>query len=85
MGIVAKVASTFRDVWFKSAGNGQVQQGRLLPNIHEKIIQTVQFHQKKTEKATETGDRARGSAHYQKGLLLLFSLNCMFIIIKTRS
>lgn len=56
-----------------------------LPNIHEKIIQTVQFHQKKTEKATETGDRARGSAHYQKGLLLLFSLNCMFIIIKTRS
>lgn len=34
--VVANVANTFRDVWFKSAGNGQVQQGRLLPGAASK-------------------------------------------------
>lgn len=71
------------DGWLKSAGNCQGWQGRLLSEAASKnsgqIIQTVQFHGKRTEKDKGTRDRTRGYAQHHQGstffLLLFFKLH----------
>lgn len=64
------------DGWLKSAGNCQGWQGRLLSEAASKnsgqIIQTVQFHGKRTEKDKGTRDRTRGYAQHHQGSTFFF-------------